>query len=262
MVITVPYTECGPTEESFDRASGVFQGTRRFRVKWADRAQFRFDVLGLGSLLSLPDTFPGWPMAYARSCATQPEGSLIVSAAAATVAFEYAVATVQYAMQPGETKASNERTLIEESMEPSAQVLQLPHQDLYWDNAQAVPLEIEEAPYKICRYVDWNITLHGLDAVPATAITYMGCVNSVAVTSPTLGLTFAVETLLYHGGFPSRIITTAAASYKWKLAHKFTAKDASWNLFPRPGYPTFQVIYNSGGTAFKPYPPVAFDLSV
>ena len=267
--ITVAYEEVAgsPTSDNWSlENNGTHTGTRQFRVNWNDRRKFIQQALGVynPNQPMLPINFPGMQFSRAASCACQPESTLICPTGGLIVTYsnmpnddsptyEKALITVNYSSR------YNTNALIDESLEPSAQFLTLDNNTLFWDSGgTTTPLDGVEVPQKIIRMVDWNVTLYNLRSLPTGLISMMGNTNNAAITSATLGCTFAQGTLLFLGGQPSRTFLAQDASGLtapfWKLNMKFTAKQYDWNLFYRRGDPTPQAIYKaSGGGQFLPY---------
>lgn len=158
----------------------------------------------------------------------------------------------------GDTPEPEERTIIEESLKPNTRIITMPNRKLYWNNDKTNPLKNDEAPGRLIKMVDWEYTILDFPYIPAETILYPGYVNSSAVTSTRLGLTFDAGTLLFGDPTLSRVITSAGIG-SWKITYTFSFLAEGWNKIPRAGYDTFQPFYDEYGVQFYIYPTTNFN---
>jgi len=261
-MITVPYERLSgyPREQ---RERGRLVATDRLICNWEDRHELANEILGLTwPLRQAPQSYRAdFPFCMARRVAIEPMGELVRDTDGhGRNTYERAILTVEYETPSGgavQRIAPDEQTIIEEELYPSAQVLMAPAHGLYWDDARTIPFTDAEAPLLTLRQLDWQVTVYGMPVVPAVAIDYMNCVNDSAVVSPTLGVVFEAETVLFHGARPSRIWTTGGAQ-PWKVVFPFTIKPSGWNRFYRRGAAVPAVVYDAAGEPWTPYEPVDF----
>ena len=97
--------------------------------------------------------------------------------------------------------------------------------------------------------------------LPAATLSLLGYVNQAAMRSPTLGLTFGIETLLYHIKPLIREITTEGVQ-AWTVTYVFSYNPTGWNKYVRAGEVDPATMYDAAGDEFKQYPPGDFNLIV
>lgn len=268
MSVTVPYEEDSgsPTNERWD-ANGQFSATRILRCAWANRHLLANQLMGFDGVAYVdPESYPAVPSSIVQNVSIGPDGGIETSAAGSTLnTYQYAVLAVQYGVRTtGSTLESGTGVIMEESLEPSAEFLTQDGQDFYWDPIIAGtrrPLAINEAPARVIRMCDWKISLFNVASIPSGFVSAAGNVNSAAITSLTLGVTFPAETLQYQPGTPTRSFTASGPS-RWKLSMSFSARPFSWNMFFRSGRSDPQNIYQADGTIYKPYTPINFRTSL
>jgi hypothetical protein len=81
--------------------------------------------------------------------------------------------------------------------------------------------------------------------VPAAVLTLIGKVNSTDVASPSLGLTFAAETLLYNPPRLRRQVSSSGA-VSVTLAYAFLYKPQTHNKFWRAATQAWEPIFKTG----------------
>jgi hypothetical protein len=120
----------------------------------------------------------------------------------------------------------------QESLEPAAEFLQLPYQSFRWGAGDGTALKKEEAPGRLEIGLDYCVTWSNLISIPAQALSLIGCVNQNVVTSRSLGLTFAAETLLFNPPKISRSVVIGKIN-RYQMSCKFTYRRSGWNSFWR-----------------------------
>jgi len=261
----VSYKELEGSGKVSYRAEGGVVAERIFEVDWADRLTFADELRGtVGPVIrTRPATFPGMDWMFCVDVAV--EGSGRVLGTSDVIAYDKAKVTARY--EPGEFDEGDDRLLVTESLEPSVEFLTMPSEGLFWDNAQEEPIAPEEAPGKLHIELAWIYTKHEVLELPAATLTLLGHVNQVAMRSPTLGLTFAAETLLYHIRPLVREITTEGVQ-AWTVTYVFNYNPPGWNKYYRPseedgdGTPVWQSMYDDTGDVWKQYPTGDFNLIV
>jgi len=257
--MAVSYNELEGSGKLTYRAAGGVTGERIFEVDWADRLTFADELRGtVGQVIKTrPATFPGLSWLYCVEVAV--EGSSRILGSATVVAYDKAKVTARY--EPREFDENDDRLLITESLEPTVEFLTLPSEGLFWDIAQAEPIAPEEAPGKLRRELEWVYTKHEVLTLPAATLSLLGYVNQAAMRSPTLGLTFGIETLLYHIKPLIREITTEGVQ-AWTVTYVFSYNPTGWNKYVRAGEVDPATMYDAAGDEFKQYPPGDFNLIV
>ena len=164
-----------------------------------------------------------------------------------------ALVTVNYGYPDQATSTNNTQIKISEVLQPSSQVLKLDHRQFRWGSATGRPLQPEEAPGKIDTKMQLSRTYHNVTAViPFTALTKIGKVNSVTQTSPSLGFTFASETLLMlDPKFTRRTTIQGAQSVDYN--QNWMVNPNNWNKIYRPETNTFERIYHVTGSVYNIY---------
>lgn len=224
----------------------------QLRAKWSDRHGI------MSNLLTAP---LAWPYhsngnVYAVSGGMQP---MIESATkdGSGLVYEFAILSVHFETLTKSTGGNNtDVTIFSESIDPTANFLTIPPDGFFWkgSGSQLTPLKQEEAPGKLEIGLDYGVTYYNLTFIPAAALTLIGSVNSAPVVSPSLGLTFGAETLLYNPPKITRNITTQGNN-RYTMACRFTYKQAGWNQFWRAetgGYS--RIYYPDGTTPYNNYP--------
>lgn len=265
--VTVPHEELqGSPRESGQETD--FRAVRRLKCLWADRLAL-FDQLMTGYLINLGGTPPlitriGQPYphragAFAAKVQIEPMGTEMSAYQSRpdVAAYRHAVLTVDY--EPRQfNPALGTGQAGEESLATSAEFVSLPHQSLNWaaSNAPEHRLAPTEAPTVVQRLLEWSYSFRQVVSYPAAWLAAAGSVNSAAVTSTSLGLTFPAGTLLYQGVRLARA-AGEGANPAWAASLRFTYRNAGWNRFTKRGEATPQPLY-AGGAAFSPYPAIDF----
>lgn len=249
--MTITYNELEGSGKLTYRSEGGVVGERVFEVDWSDRLTFADELRGtVGQVIKTrPATFPGLSWLYCVDVAVEGAGRVLGDSS--VIAYDKAKVTARY--EPGEFDENDDRLLVTESLEPSVEFLTMPSEGLFWDNAQEEPIAPEEAPGKLRRELDWVYTKHEVLSLPASTLSLLGYVNAASIKSPTLGLTFAAETLLYHIKPLIREITTEGVQ-AWTVTYVFSYNGAGWNKYVRAGSATPQTMYDGAGNEFKQYP--------
>lgn len=261
--ITVSHSEMegSPTEDWTEEG---FRAVRMLKCAWSDRFKLAEQLRGglrgaTASTLYLPHKYPHYEAALVRSIAVRPFHDKDVSEGSdsRTASYSEAVLTVVY-----ETPQIDTDTFTSEDVEIAKEFITLPGEQLYWQggNAGSQGAAIGEgaSPGLIVSLVAWNFTHYWLDAVPIVAKSLAGKVNQAKVTSPTLGLSFEPETLLYDG-LQTTKTRSADGEEKLQVALRFLHREQTWNKALNPNTGAWSNYYRSGESEpYKPYVPDSF----
>lgn len=249
---TISYEEIDRTEEY---QSNGFSAVRKYKCAWGDRLILSKDLLGRvvnsGTTFNyfLPQQHPDYPSCVALRVTIAPFSRKTTDSGTTTnIAYEEAELTVNFGIPTMDIREDEpERVLVTEELQPSSEFITAPNRKLYWDTEQEEELETDEAPGLLVRMVEWIYTIHFLADLPTNLLDYIGCVNSVDVYSPTLGLTFDAGTLLVNEPSLRRQITTDEVK-SWEVTYRFSHRPQGWNNLPKAGQGlNFQPVYDETG---------------
>ena len=255
MSITVDYEELAGSPRERISNEGVYV-ERYLKCDWADRITLAREILGYWETMSMViDGTIHWPVfvppdryvpdgntdlyfVYAYDVSIEPYNTPPKTDG---VGYNQAKLTVYYKTQEYQL-IDNDEVYITESLEPASEFLTLDRRGLYFGTgATAVRLEDAnmEVPTVICRMMDWVYTIHRIPHLYAEGFDYQGTVNSAAVYSRALGMTFPAETLLCGNPTGHREIARTG-DFHWTMTYRFTyrnngtiASPKGWNHFPR-----------------------------
>lgn len=146
-------------------------------------------------------------------------------------------------------------SLVTESVEPLGEFRKLNYQLFRFGSRSGRALTPEETPGKFESKLRIVRRIHKLAALPPTALTLYGRTNGTAYTSPCLGFTFGVETLLYDTP-QSELTRLSDGSSGFNLTQNWMWNPRGWNQFYDPELDVWGNIYHIGSNdPFKPYPP-------
>ncbi len=170
----------------------------------------------------------------------------------------FAVLTCEYEEQDFNDDTQQTDTEVkyaEEEISVAAEYLTLPSEKLKWVGSNT---EIGDATVaRVVRMLEWNISFTEMDTIPQGLADHSGKVNSVSVTSRTLGVTFGPEQLLYNGIKAKRELFIDGAR-AWAVTLGFLLKPFSWNKAFRAGKQAPQAMKSDTEDPYKPYPIVSF----
>ncbi len=268
-VVTVSYEELSPSpDENF--AEDMLTTARIFKCAWSDRMTLVKELLGWTEIVRGNYVFH-LPHKY------QPEGLLgslyckevgpvkgfgaLVDAPVDTQVAEYNDATLVVRYESPEFSVNPDAAipLISESIEPTSEFLTLSHENIFWDNAQARPVQGTEPPARLIHMFDWVYTIHRLPYIPPALIYLTGYVNSNTIYSRSLNMYFAPEVLLLGNPSMSREYTSLGLTM-WSITVRMTARETGWNNFPEAknvdsnGNIWWGHLYDDSGVMMHPYP--------
>lgn len=243
-----------------DYTDDGFRATREFKVPWTNRGAFAIAMRGTATstggrtIITRPQVYPTFPKAAVNGCRCGPFTDRVTALGGdtTTATYDFAQVTVQYAAPKFDIDGPEGETYVTESLEPAAEFLTLSHEKLYWNNDQTNPLAETEAPQKLIRMCEWVYTINKVDKVPQATFSLIGYVNKNAITSRSLLVTFAAETLLYN---PPRLSRswTSDGNPTWTLEYRFTYRPEGWNRFYRRGVKDPSFIYTAAGVILDVY---------
>ena len=260
--INVPFTELSgsPTEEFTDDG---FSATRRLKCAWDDRFRLARQLLGgvnAHGVLRFGQPYLGDSAARVSGVRIRPFAASAIDASEGDDqrgAYAEAELTVQYTT-PSAGAGQDTDKLIEEHVTISKEFLTVPGEELFQQpangngNGQGEP--IGEPPGILIPMMAWSYTRRQLLSVPQAAATLIGHVNSATMTSPSLGLSFQPETLLYENISLRRtagIDETPTWDVTWTLVHR----PRGWNIFLLSDLTWGHVYQEGSSTPWKPYEP-------
>jgi hypothetical protein len=147
---------------------------------------------------------------------------------------------------------SNHEVDVTESLQPTTEFITIPG-TLYWDDAQAEPLDTNEMPGMVIKSLEWVVTYHDVRKVGAAFFDLLdGNISTTAHTSPKYNRSFAAKTLLYASCETSPRNNTAGDSTDDVTCH-FLWRPDTWHKWPRPGTSgaTWSYIYDENGDQVK-----------
>lgn len=235
-------------------SGGDFDGYRRLKVAWDS-------IYNL--LSSLENT--AWPYATGPSACTpisatvKPFPGCRQHGSGNKASYDWAMVDMRYTTR-GPTWKKSLGYSVHETTSPFTQVKQIdPDGKLFWNNNDTNPLTTREGPIAQWHGMKFSLTFSGLRTAPSGAWDYLKYVNSNAVTSYTLGRTFAAGTLLYKGA-------VIGANYAWgrmprySVTYEFIYWPPGHNTIFRQESAGFVPVYHAGGAAFELYPQTTFNV--
>lgn len=243
------YEMADSPHESFP-AIGSFHATVQLRCAWQDRFTLMRYATTDGGML-----YPRAPgtLARCRSASAVPApGKLSAEdeSGSALACYDKALVTLQFVRD----KRTPETTqLVSETIQPTSEHVTRDPSLFRWGSANGDRLEPMEAPSVLVRGLDYLITFHEVYIVPAAILTLPGYVNSSAVTTRLLGLTFPAETLLFQPPTITRRITSKEIG-AWTCAFRFSYRASTWNKPWHAKDQKFDTLYTIGGNRYRSYP--------
>ncbi len=258
---TINYAENHGSPQNESLAESGRSATMILRCAWEDRWALMEEIL-----LPFGWRYPHYPVPppgygdvrpIATSCGCKPflaknEGE------GQECAYDTALITVQF--QPSRiTEEEETYDIYAESIEPTAEFLTLDHSLFAWGSANGDALKPDEAPGRVERGLDYVYTRYRQATLPAKILTLPGSVNASAITSASLGLTFAAETLLFNPPSIDRTMATDGSD-GFTSVYRLSYKKPGWNVYWRSATQKYQAMYlkDGDGEVFKPYEPQSF----
>lgn len=235
--------------ENYDDERGLMSASVTLRCAWADRHNLVTDICGnrrawiKGSAGQAP---------VAGSAAIKPAGSIgSPGFSQQEIVYAEALVTINFS-----TKVVD---VFSESLEPTAEFVQLPYQLFRWGSGTGALLQEQEAPGKLIRGLNIVRNEYNLTSLDPDLIALVGSVNDESYSSSLLGLSFDAETLLYN---PPNVQykKDSTGVVKYDVTKRFTINPNGWNKYFRGFSGNYQRIYLAGSSdPYESYPVV--DLS-
>lgn len=229
---------------------------RRVRCAWSDRLALAIEL----------DTYPDSLYPYNTSSGAilnkikiEPEkNSKSSDAGNGKISYNTAILICNYSTTGPQYFAG--KGLITETLSAGRSGWRFDESKLYWGDGEA--LKENEPPRKIECGLTYMLRYHARASVPDAVRLYPGYINSNSVATAILGVTFAVNTLLYQGARVHRILKTGSVS-KFDVRHYFSYRynaTYGWNYFWRQSANGYERVYRDAGGAnqLEPYPETAF----
>ena len=148
-----------------------------------------------------------------------------------------------------------------ESIVPSGEFQTISPENLYWiapgGSENSEKLSSDEAPGLLIIGFDYTVTLYGKSTIPLATLSQINHCNTSAFASPTLGVIFNAETLLFTGSTSNRTVKSNG-SYEWTITNSFSFRSNTWNRFFKSSTGTWENIKKEDGSDYKPIPTGSF----
>lgn len=240
----------GSSRESFSE-DGVSCSVD-LRCPWSERHDLLTNILG-NQLL--------WPYFSSVPCRAASASAMPMPGGVGTqdgAGYAYETALISLTFEIRDIEEGENTNIYSESLEPTAEFLTLPHDDFRWGSSEGDEIKSAEAPGRLELGFDYVVSLYGLSSIPGAVLSLPGKCNNGSVTSPSLGMTFGDETLLYNPPTISRTVTTEGDS-KYTMQTRLTYRPSGWNKFWRPKTASYEAMFHKDGSgAYKNFPPASF----
>lgn len=206
---------------------------------WADRHELITNILNAG-LLWPYNTSTGMRAVSGGITPTQDVRTSDGGFSGQLHSYNTADVVINFERKPGEQQEDG--SYYYEALTPNGEFLKLPPEDTSLDAAWAFrwgeeptsdKLTDEEAPSRLIVGLDYVIRWSRLPSISASVLTIVDHVNNANITSPSLGLTFAAETLLAQSPVVSRTVQGDINQTLWDLELRFSYRTQTWNKFWR-----------------------------
>lgn len=252
--MAVAFEEMDGYPQEFLDTNG-FKATRQVKIDWSARRQFERETIGTN--------YPYSPQsgAFAKTITVKSfgqQGKKNIGNNSSYATYPVAICTINYETpQPGggpdTAPIIHEGFRISESLEPTIEFITLDPAKFQWGiGTTGKALASGEAQGFQVRGMEWIFTKHARPPLSASILGLVGKCNNAPLASPSLGLTFAAEQLLFHAPQIARVADNA-----FDVTYRFTVREQTWNKYWRAETGQFEFVYLRGSsTAFKSYPPV------
>ncbi|MGO8752874.1 MAG: hypothetical protein ACLQNE_43580 [Thermoguttaceae bacterium] len=233
-----------------------FRATVSLRCAWGDRYSLAAEQAAFLLYPRLPGT-----LARCKSITIRPY-TKCQGADSYGGTYEDALVVSEYVWDRRSPQQDQNGDLFSESLEPTAEHLTLDPSCFQWSDG--TPLDQNEAPGLLIRGLDYVLTHYNLSAIPAAALTLVGCVNEATVSSYTLGISFPAQTLLFNPPTCQRkVMMGPSPNLTWTVTYRFTYKACGWNQFWNARGQKFDTLkaYDAASqtyTSYTQYTPSAF----
>lgn len=254
--LTVPFSELdgSPTENIAVEWTG-FGANRSLKVAAANRMQLIKELLGykeyVGGNLLIHQAHEYRYISNlltAVSVTTKPFGKIAATPGDSRFAdYPDSIVDVVYKIPQWRTAQFYEGLVtVTDTVQPSTEFITINTEKLYWDAAQAEPLDSMDAPGKLIHTLEWIQEIRNAIVLLPGVWGLPGYVNSYPVYSRFLNTTFPAGTLLCEPPTVDREVSFDSIP-TYNITIRFVAKNngtyavpRGWNYFPR---------WNAGGTS-------------
>lgn len=159
--------------------------------------------------------------------------------------------------------ALNTTGVVSETFSGADHWMTLGHRSLVWNSGQAGDPTFltpdEQSTVQVCipkaRYIREE---RGITSIPAGCLAYIGNTNNTIVLADVLGLSFAVDELMYKNPQISRSLTIQGNT-RFRIIHTAEFNPQGWNKFLRKATGQFEHVYNEDLDQFE-YPSANLNL--
>jgi hypothetical protein len=229
--------------------NGYFDGQRRLKVAWNQSSALLNELEGTSWPYSDGDNYCTPYRADIRpmpNCRQRGSDSI--------ASYDYAIIDMYYTTR-GPRWQPLQSQYIEERISSCTKSFKVNTKDaLEW--ADGTEIASGDAPTIMEHGLRYDITYDKVTSMPSQVMSFVGYVNNNSVYSPTLGMTFAADTLMYVGA-------DVASHYSWgklprfKITYKFDYWPYGHHMKFRSGK-GYEVMYDTDGNIFYPYLRTAF----
>jgi hypothetical protein len=255
-VISTAEEESGTQSEQYDVDSGTMTAAVTLRVPAADRYTVVADILT--HRYYWPHT--PWLGATASKVGISADKNTKGTVTSQGIVYDEYLLTVQYTTRQAQTgqQTDTDGNVFSEELQPMTQHLTLDHKKFEWSDLE--PLLPGEAPTRIVRSFNLVRTLYNVrPPLPLALLDAPGCVNDAPFTSPTLGLTFPAETLLFGDPGISRQYNSLSGFSGIVLKLSYAYMKNGWNKYWFAKIQNYaEIKLKKDGSVYKNYPPISF----
>ncbi|HQU46451.1 MAG TPA: hypothetical protein PK867_26830 [Pirellulales bacterium] len=248
-----------PTEVA---ALGSYRAIVKLRCAWDDRYALAGEVSPWALYQRIPGSF-----ARCRTISIEPLTQLagLTDESNLWNVYEEAKITLEYVWDRKSPQQVNNE-LWSEEIQPTAEYLTQPGSNFVWGSNTSKTIKDEEAPGILLRGLDYVLTHFNVPAIPAAALSLIGCVNNATLSALIMsGMSFGAETLLFNPPTISRrVVQGTKPQLNWTLVYRLTYKPQGWNklwnanMTGGPGWDDIKLKSNPTGPVVKRYAPATF----
>lgn len=265
----VSYSECElPTRSPSEGHDGErFRATRVLECAWDNRLTLMEQLLGAysidssGRVFRVGDVYPHRSGVYVESIPRIEGYGQRAADGSGNSRWKKARLTVNYAQRSFNPDADSsggsvsDLALFDETIDGSIQVIAVPaDKKLFW--ADGTPIRDADVPLRQESVMRWSVNWTEEIPVASNLLSLAGQTNTSSITSVSLGLTFAAETLYYQFPTIQRTVFESGTNLA-NVSVEFLYKPSGWNKFFQPGVQASAAIYTDAGASsqFKPIAP-------
>jgi len=249
MAISVTYYEMDGWPKEMATLEG-FAAERKLKCAWSDRTKLMVEIMSYGNNV-YPYNDSGATVTHIPQCEGLRKGKMSAGTQAHMASYEYAVLMVNYSTYgPATGFHPVTHALLTETLDTSFEFATLDRTNLQW--ADETAFTPNEAPGKIEPRMDYTLLYHAASSIPSSVLNLEGKINSNALSTYLLGISFPVGTLLYLGSSARHRLTTTGLT-AIRLGHQFRHNPGGWNKVYRTTTGIYEDIFDKDGNAVKKY---------